>query len=92
MNITRQRLLTLVALPVTVLPLLALPAHAGTSKAAAIETAAAKQDRAERAAFLEKQKALAEERGVAVEAHPKASATVIDMPQDETDAPGAVKK
>ncbi|WP_338761005.1 hypothetical protein [Massilia sp. METH4] len=80
------------ALPVTLLALLAAPVHAGTSKAAAIETAAAKQERAERAAFLEKQKAIADERGTAVEPPARGAVTVIDMPQDETDAPGAVKK
>jgi len=42
--------------------------------------------------FEEKQKALAEERGVAVEPQPKTPVTIIDVPQDETDSPGSVKQ
>lgn len=89
MNITRQRIL---ALPAIALALLALPAQADPAKTQAAETAAARQDRAERAAFEEKQKALAEERGVAVEPQPKTPVTIIDVPQDETDSPGSVKQ
>lgn len=54
-------------------------------------TTAAQKERAERAAFLAKQKALAEEKGIAVDGQPQASAPIVDLPQEEADAPGAVK-
>lgn len=54
-------------------------------------TAAAQKERAERAAFLARQKALAEEKGIAVDSQPQESAPIVDLPQEEADAPGAVK-
>lgn len=72
------------------LPLAANAAPA--SKATAADTAAAQRERAERAAFLEKQKALAEEKGVAADAPAASSTVIMAMPQDEADAPGAVRK
>ncbi len=76
-----------------VVALCALPMHATpASKAAAAETAAAQQERAARADYIEKQKKLFEEKGIAVDAPAQQSSTIVDLPQDEADAPNAVKK
>jgi hypothetical protein len=87
MNLSRHPYLALVA------ALCALPVHATpTSKAAVAETAAARQERAARAEFVEKQKKLFEEKGIAVDAPVRQSSTIVELPQDETDAPNAVQK
>ena len=87
MNLSRHPYLALVA------ALCAVSAHAApTTKAEAAETAAARQDRAARAEFVEKQKKLFEEKGIAVDAPVRQSSTLVELPQDETDAPNAVQK
>jgi len=88
MNIPSRRIL---ALPAMALALLALPVHADPVPTQAADTAAAQRERAERAAFQARQKALAEERGVAVAPAATSPATIVDVPQDETDSPGSVK-
>lgn len=87
MNLPRHPALALVA------ALCAVSAHAApSSKAAAAETAAARQERAARADIAEKQNRLFEEKGIAVDAPVRQSTTIVDLPQDETDAPNAVKQ
>jgi len=71
---------------------LCIPAvQAQTGKPSAADTEAAKQARATRAAQAEKQKQLFEEKNIPVEAQAKRAAP-IDVPVDNTDAPGAVKQ
>jgi hypothetical protein len=89
MNNFRQRIL---ALLVTLLAALSAPVDAAPSKPQPAESAAAKRERAERDAVEQKQKALAEERGVTVETQPQQPVAIIDVPQDETDSPGSVTK
>jgi hypothetical protein len=66
-------------------------AHAAPADQAPVsETPAAKAARAEREAVAEKQKQLFDDKNIPVE--PQAGpTTLIDLPQDEADAPGAVK-
>jgi hypothetical protein len=73
---------------------LSVPAvHAAqATKSAASETRAAKDARAAREAVAEKQKQLFEEKNIPVATQAQGSATVIDLPLDATDSPGAVKK
>lgn len=70
----------------------ALPALAApTSKSDPADTAAAQKERAARAEFIERQKQLFEEKRIAVDAPVRESAPLIDLPQDEADAPNTVQ-
>ena len=72
--------------------LCALSAHAADPKSTPADTAAARQERAARAEFLDKQKQLFEEKRIAVDAPARDSAPILDLPQEESDTPGAVKR
>lgn len=85
MNPSRHASLALVA------ALCAVSAHAAPTQTTA-DSAAARQERAARADIAEKQNRLFEEKGIAVDAPVRQSTTIVDLPQDETDAPNTVKK
>ncbi|QBE66786.1 hypothetical protein [Pseudoduganella lutea] len=86
MNIQRHRHWALAA------ALCALSAHAAEPKSTPAETPAAQQERAARAEFLDKQKQLFEEKRITVDAPARDSTPVLDLPQEESDTPGAVKR
>jgi hypothetical protein len=67
--------------------------HAAQGNQPAVsETQAAKDARAAREAAAEKQKQLFEEKNIPVATQAQGSATVIELPADQSDSPGAVKK
>ncbi|MBB3219516.1 hypothetical protein [Pseudoduganella umbonata] len=73
--------------------LCALSAYAAAdTRTAATDTAAARKERAARADHLDKQKKLFEENRIGSDAPARESAPVVDLPQEEADAPGAVKQ
>jgi len=67
-------------------------AHAQTGQQSAGDSPAAQQARATREAVTEKQRQLFDEKSIPVDTQARPTATPLDLPQDEADAPGAVQK
>jgi hypothetical protein len=92
-NPSLRRQAAYAAILVAFLSPLSFSAHAApAAKTDPSATAAARKERAERAAFQAKQRALAEDKGIAVDSQAQASSPILDLPQEEADAPGAVKQ
>jgi hypothetical protein len=65
---------------------------ANQSATAPAETQAAKEARAAREAVAQQQKQLFEEKNIPAPVEQKGAVTVLDLPPDDSDSPGAVKK
>ncbi|GGY95544.1 hypothetical protein ACFFTM_12740 [Pseudoduganella plicata] len=88
-NQTRQwRWAILMALCAT-----AVHAHSANPPAnAPAETQGAKEARAAREAVAQQQKQLFEEKNISAPVEQKGAVTVLELPPDDSDSPGAVKK
>jgi hemolysin activation/secretion protein len=65
---------------------------APTSKPTVSETPAAKAAQAERIEQAQKQQKIVEDKRMSADRQAVGTATVVDLPVDETDSPGAVSK